>query len=182
VDRDLTDREEFGVIVAALIPRIYAYLRRLGVEATAAEDLTQDTFVAAWQNLPRLRNKARMSSWVYGIAYRHYLRHRESASRDGDVELTDQVPHEPGHHPEANHRLLLEAVRETVAALPDKYRDPVVLLYWEGLSYKEAAKALLIPLGTLAWRVRKALTLVRKALAEEGVWDEGSDKTLAKSS
>lgn len=49
---------------------IYAYFRRLGVDVATAEDLTQETFIIAWQNYARLRAPEKLRSWLYGIAYR----------------------------------------------------------------------------------------------------------------
>jgi DNA-directed RNA polymerase specialized sigma24 family protein len=47
-----------------------------------------------------------------------------------------------------------------------------VLVYWQDLSYVEAAKVLSLPVGTLAWRVHKALKMMKKALAEKGLDDD----------
>jgi RNA polymerase sigma-70 factor (ECF subfamily) len=179
VDGTPSQREAFKAVAAARVADIYAYFRRLGVEAAAAEDLTQNTLVAAWQNLPRLRDSAKMRSWIYGIAYRHYLRHREKERADNRIESAGRFVHQFSDDPGADQSLVLQAVRESVLALPDKYRHPVVLLYWQGLSYRETAKALSIPLGTLAWRMHRAFGLLRKSLVEKGVWDESFSQRCA---
>jgi RNA polymerase sigma-70 factor (ECF subfamily) len=174
MDERLRRREEFTAVVEGWLPGIYAYFRRLGIAAAVAEDLTQQTFVTAWQNLPRLREAAKMKSWLYGIAYRQYLRHREKTARDQHALRDARVQAAQrawiaGGNPGGDHRLALQSVRDAVAALPDKYRQPLVLLYWADLSYQQAAKVLSLPLGTLAWRVHKALRMLKQALAESEV-------------
>jgi len=165
-------REDFAALAEAHAGGIYAYFRRLGVEATAAEDLAQETFLTAWENLGALRDQRRIRSWLYGIAYRRYLKHRESAACHATVPISEELA-ERGGDPANERSLSAQAVRAVVQGLPDEYRQALVLVYWEDLSYKEAARALALPLGTFAWRVHKALKLARKALAEE----QGSDES-----
>lgn len=157
--------------VSARLAEIYSFLRRLGVAEATAQDLAQDTFVIAWQRAARLHGERELRSWLYGIAYRRYLQHREKARvRDTD-ELRETVE-EPGADPGSDQHLSTQVVREAVRTLPDKYQHPLVLVYWQDLSYLEAAKVLSLPVGTLAWRVHKALKLMRRALAEKGLNDD----------
>ncbi len=150
---------------------IYAYFRRLGVDAATADDLTQETFIIAWQNYARLRAQEKLRSWLYGIAYRCYLKQRSTAAARVTVELTDELI-AGGHDPADDTQLNVRAIHQALQTLPERYLHPLVLIYWEELSYLEAAGALAIPLGTLAWRVHKGLHLLRHALAVKGAHDE----------
>ena len=167
MDEARETRERFAAVVGRWLPGVYAYFRKLGLSEAAAEDLAQETFLAAWRNLPSLRDPEKMRSWLYGTAYRHYLRHRRKRAAPLSLETAPEAAPQPEHDPGSDHSLARRALQEAVLALPDRYRQPLVLLYWEDLSYEEAARALSIPLGTLAWRARKALQLVRHTLAEE---------------
>ncbi len=153
-------------MVGEWLPGLYGYFRRLGVSAVAAEDLAQDTFLIAWRKLPSLRKPEQMRSWLYGTAYRRYLNHRRKQLSEADLRSVAAAPlvaDDPG----SDRRLDLQSVRRAVVALSDEYRQPLALIYWQELSYEEAARVLGIPLGTLAWRVRRALGLVREALTKE---------------
>jgi RNA polymerase sigma-70 factor, ECF subfamily len=168
VDEAQARRERFAEVVGAWLPGVYAYFRKLGLSEAGAEDAAQETFLAAWRNLASLRDPEKMRSWIYGTAYRTYLRQRRRRADPTSLETVAEAALPSGLDPGSQHSLTLRSLREAVTGLPEPYRQPVVLLYWEELSYQEAARALSIPLGTLAWRVRKALQLLRLALAEEG--------------
>jgi RNA polymerase sigma-70 factor, ECF subfamily len=164
---DTNDRQAaFATGLTDHLRDLYSYFRRLGVDAATAEDLAQDTVLTAWQSLPALRDSRKLRSWLYGIGYRRYLQYRERAAARPTVELTDDLLASPLLDPAGDGRLLNEAIRSAVLSLPEEYLHPVVLLYWEGISYREAARILSLPMGTFAWRVHTAMKLLRHALAE----------------
>jgi len=168
---ELDRKREYLVKAArARLAEIYSFLRRLGVGEAAAEDLAQDTFLIAWQRASRLHGERALKGWLHAIAYRCYLQHREKVRTQGTVELNEEVV-EAGADPGSDQRLSVEVMRDALRSLPDTYLHPLVLVYWQDLSYLEAAKVLSLPVGTLAWRVHKALKMMRHALAEKG-WDD----------
>jgi len=150
---------------------IHAYFARLAVNRASIDDLVQETFITAWQNLPALRDERKLRSWLYGIAYRHYLKHRDRLASSAWEVIGDE-PAAASADPGSDDSLTAHMVREALLALPDRYLHPLLLLYWEDLSYQEAAAVLSVPIGTLAWRAHKALKLMRAALAEKGSTDE----------
>jgi RNA polymerase sigma-70 factor, ECF subfamily len=162
-----TARAQFLANLETFAKELYLYLRRLGVEAVAAEDLRQEVLLAAWQGLGRLRQPERLRSWLYGIAYRTYLTHQRQRTHEAAELIGDHpsIRNDPGS--DAN--LSAHIVRQAILDLPDKYRQPLVLLYWQGLSYQEAAAVLATHVGTLAWRVHTALQLLHRALQEKGM-------------
>jgi RNA polymerase sigma-70 factor (ECF subfamily) len=164
----------FAAVLESRLRDIYSYFRRLGVDAAAAEDLAQETLVIAWQNLSSLRDESKLRAWLYGIAHRRYLRHRGKVAAEATVEIGDQSPAGPAHDPGSDERLSSQMVHQALRTLPERYLHPLTLIYWEDLSYQEAARVLSLPIGTLAWRVHKALKLVRQALAEEGSGNESA--------
>ncbi|MGD0113720.1 MAG: RNA polymerase sigma factor [Armatimonadota bacterium] len=161
--------------VEAQSEAIYCYFRRLGVDAIGAEDLTQEALLTAWQALGRLRHSGKIRSWLYGIAYRVYLKRRETARKEGSEFPIEEVAG-PDGDPGDDRHLASRAVRDAVQRLPDTYRHPLLLVYWEELSYLEAARALSLPLGTLAWRVHTGLKLLREALSEKGLANVSAEK------
>jgi RNA polymerase sigma-70 factor, ECF subfamily len=150
------------------LAEIHAFFRRLGVDHATAEDLGQDTFLVAWENASRLRGERQLRGWLYGIAYRRYLKHREKTRGRETVTLGEEIV-EVGVDPGSDQSLDVHVVRAALRSLPEIYQHALVLVYWQGLSYREAARALSLPIGTLAWRVHKALGLMEHALAEKGL-------------
>ena len=156
-------------------PDILSFFRRLRLDADTAEDLAQETFLIAWQRASRLHGQRVLRSWLYGIAYRLYLQHRERAAAETAAELTEELVASTAD-PGSDQRLSAKTVRDAVLTLPDAYRYPLVLVYWQDLSYLEAARVLSLPVGTLGWRVHRALKLMRQALAGKGFVDDLSSQ------
>ena len=167
MDQTANRQAAFTAALEARLRDIYSYFRRLGVEAASAEDLAQETFVLAWQNLSSLRDESKLKSWLYCIAYRRFLRYRAGAAKQ-PVALAEDHAAGSKHDPGSDEYLAAHIVRQVLPTLPEKYLHPLLLVYWEDLSYQEAARVLSLPAGTLAWRVHRALKLIRQALAEKG--------------
>ena len=143
--------------------QIYLYMRRLGHSCQVSEDLTQESFLEAWQHIGQLRNERALSSWLYHIASNvsrlYWRRHkgREAASIEGfevadDSESEDKI----GEHEE------LERLKKAVGGLPRKLREVVVLHYMQHLSISEAAEAAGVREGTFKSRLSRALRALRK--------------------
>ena len=146
--------------------RIYLYMRRLGHNRQASEDLTQESFLQAWQHIGQLRNGRALNSWLYRIASNvsklHWRRHkgRESASIEG-IEIDVPEDYEPGFD-KVEHYEQLGKLKNAVAGLPIKLRQAIVLHYMQQLTIAEAAEAAGVRLGTFKSRLNRALETLRK--------------------
>jgi RNA polymerase sigma-70 factor (ECF subfamily) len=146
--------------------RIYLYMRRLGHNRQVSEDLTQESFLQAWQHINQLREGNALNSWMYRIAsnvsklYWRRLKGRETTSIEGigvDAPENGEAVYDKIGHSEQLGRL-----RNAVARLPEKLRQAVVLHYMEHLTIAEAAEAAGISEGTFKSRLNRALTALRK--------------------
>lgn len=184
-DRDLVDRaragdaEAFGLLVRRHQKRIFRLSVHLTKSATEAEDITQDTFVRAYQALSRFDGRSEPFTWLYRIAVNLSLNHlRQRKSRK--VDHTDDDPRiaamlsetRPGMQADpasaADQRKLAEALCAGVDALSETLRTTLVLVSIDGLSHEQAAEVLGCPVGTIAWRVHEARRKLRASLAERG--------------
>ena len=129
-----------------------------------AEDAFQETFVKAWKSLPDFRGESGMKTWLsriavntcYSMMRTGWLRlFRRSQSVDTLLDLA--APEE------AEHMELTEAV----CALPGKYREVIVLHYYQNMKLREIAEALRLPQNTVSTRLRRAKALLAEALKEE---------------
>jgi len=149
---------------------VYRFFYWLTRDRDASADLTQETFLAFWESIPRLagRGTADLKAWLYGIARNRWRKRSRLASHTPEPldDALEQVDQQPG--PDA---LLLQAwdAEQTAAAickLPPDYREALVLRVFEELSYREVAAALGIGEGLARWRVHQARLRLQAALRE----------------
>jgi RNA polymerase sigma-70 factor, ECF subfamily len=142
---------------------LYRYAFRLSGSAADAEDLTQEAFCQAQRKLGQLRDWERAKAWLFSIlrnAYLHRVRshkHLHLVSLDGVEDLPERLPEPlPPVDPERLQRALNE--------LPEGFRTPVVLYYFEEFSYRAIAEQMDLPIGTVMSRLARAKAHLRSRL------------------
>lgn len=156
------DQMAFEQLVIRHQRMIYALTSRLTSGTAEAEDLAQETFIAAWVQIHNFRGSAQFSSWLYRIAINCCLNMRKRAARRTEVhqELARQ---EVGASASGGDTLAL-AVQAALLQLPPKQRAAIVLTTYEGLSHAEAARALNCTEPTVSWRIFAARRKLKRAL------------------
>jgi RNA polymerase sigma-70 factor, ECF subfamily len=129
---------------------IWRYLRSLGCEATLADDLTQDTFIAVLEHSFQELSPAATNAYLRKIAFNRYISHLRSAGKTvymQDLEIIDRTWQELATHDQGD--CLLQALRECLSQLTPRARLALDLRYKEELSREEIATQLEItPDGT----------------------------------
>ena len=134
------DRASFREFYDDALPRIYGYfLHRTGGSPALADDLTQETFLAAVRELRRGRRPEVPIAWIHGIARHKLLDHYRRAERS-ERPLED-APLAAGA-PDIPHEAPRERMTEALAAVPASQRAALVLHYIDGFSMREAAELL----------------------------------------
>lgn len=176
ISRDVFERE-----TVALLPELYAAALRLTKNEADAEDLVADAVAKAWGKLGTLKDPASFRGWVFRILTNTFISgarsrtarpthepYRESEDEAG-FSLYDRL-HAPvlllWGNPERRFldRLLREDFERAVDALPEEFRVVVVLAHVHGLSYREIADALEIPIGTVRSRLARGRSRLQRAL------------------
>jgi RNA polymerase sigma-70 factor, ECF subfamily len=188
-DRELVDRAKsgdsnaFGSLVRRYQRRIFRLAFHLVRTGAEAEDVTQETFVRAYQALDRFDGRSEPFTWLYRIAVNlslNTLRARKStrdatSSDDPRIEalLTETRP-SVGRDPAAAtmDRQMASALIEGIDALSDTLRTTLILVCIDGVAHDEAARVLGCPEGTVAWRVHEARRKLREYLAQRGFGGE----------
>lgn len=138
-----------------------------GVQAEA-EELVQETLLAAFDAFPSFRREGSVRAWLFGIARRLCGRHTEMRSRR---ERRLRLVHDTGRVPDASELALererAERARSAIAELKPSEREAVVLRYQSGLSFQEVAQAAGIDEANARKRVSRALARLRDVLGEE---------------
>jgi RNA polymerase sigma-70 factor (ECF subfamily) len=117
----------------------------------------QNTCERALKYADQLRELNRLDAWLYGIMRNLWfdeMRHRKVRRHD-DIDAASDVIGEDGQAT-ADGRIALAAVRRTMSQLPTDYRAVLTLVCVDGLTYKEAAEVLGIPVGTIMSRLSRA--------------------------
>lgn len=167
---------EFDDVYARFRDPVWRLVRRMTRDEDEALDVTQEVFYRIWRGLPGFRGAAKLSTWVFQIAWntvrtqgtRRSRRPRLVALSEGRVgeperrlELRD--PHaDPERRAAAGE--LLERVDRVLAGLPEGQRAAVWLRDGEGMSYEEIAAALGVPVGTVRSRLARARATLRSSL------------------
>jgi RNA polymerase sigma-70 factor (ECF subfamily) len=167
-DRDLIGRarrgevEAYNLLVSRWEKRVFNYLLRLVGDCEDAFDLSQETFLKAYQNLGRLEDAARFSTWLFRIA------HNEAFSllrrRRPEGEPPPQLPAETASYGLYPAELSL-AVRDALERLSEDQREAVLLKVYQGFKFEEMAEILACPVSTVKSRLYTALDLLKDTLA-----------------
>ncbi|UCF43935.1 MAG: RNA polymerase sigma factor [Planctomycetota bacterium] len=149
--------------------QLYLFMRRLGHSCQVSEDLTQESFIQAWQHIGQLRSGRALNSWLYRIAanvskkhIRKYRRRRLFSMEAADLPDDTEDGYDKVRHLEQVGRLKI-----AVAKLPVKLRQAVVLHYLQHLTISEAAEAAEVTEGTFKSRLNRALKVLRNKISSE---------------
>ena len=166
-DRDLIgkakrgDVEAYNLLVSRWEKRVFNYLLRLVGNREDAMDLSQDVFLKAYQNLPRLDAIEKFSSWLFRIA------HNEAFSLLRKRRPESELPFEQGSS-ETGRLLPMElslAVESALKRLSEDQREAVLLKVYQGFKFDEMAEILECPVSTVKSRLYTALDLLKTTLS-----------------
>lgn len=166
------DQRAFEALFRDHHVRVYNLVTYLVGDRTQAEDVTQQAFVRAWQELPRLREPEAFAGWLNRIARNlawDYIRSpvaREQAEGLAD----DEGAHQPAEVAEAPDAPLVEKERDervhaAIASLPEHHREVVAMHHLEGTPVQDVAAKLGVPQGTVLSRLARARDALRRKLA-----------------
>jgi RNA polymerase sigma-70 factor (ECF subfamily) len=167
------DRKASAEFVGRFADGIYSYVRsRLAPRYDQVEDLVQETFLAAWENLSHYESSGSLRSWLLGIA-RHkvedYYRARlrapdpaENEDEDGAIVASPPVVHELMEQEQ-----LRTKTQQVLAALPEQYRLVLIWRYWDQVSAREMA----IKTDKTEKAIERLLARARAAFRER--WSSG---------
>ncbi|MBM3469622.1 MAG: sigma-70 family RNA polymerase sigma factor [Armatimonadetes bacterium] len=171
-ERDLIHRsrageiEAFDLLVRLHQDRVYNLAYRITGNREDASDAAQDAFVRAYQALPRYREDAAFSTWLYRIATNAALDLVRRRPAHPAVELSAEFRAIDDPEAAANRREVTRRVHAALGRLPVEYRTAVVLRDLQGLAYDEIARVLQVPLGTVRSRLARGREAMRAQLTD----------------
>lgn len=165
------DPDAFGQLVERYASSIVSLAYRMVGERADAEDVAQETFLAAFKALPTFRADSRFSTWLYRIAMnkcKDWLRARRTGL--GSVELkaeeawAEQAVDQVTPERTLTQKQVADQLERAIQTLPPLYREAFVLKHVEGLDYEEMEQIVGVNRDTLKMRVYKARTRLCRAL------------------
>lgn len=164
------DQEAFALLVQRHQRRVFNLVFGMVQQYEEASEITQETFLAAWQGLPSFRGEARFSTWLHRIAYNCALKQLEQRKRDKVLQSAMQAeqliesrnPERADAVMETHARQAL--VQDLLARLPEKYRVVLVLRHLQEMTYEEMAEILTMPIGTIKTHLFRARHLLKERL------------------
>ena len=162
-------RKAYEAVVLQHYRSVYRFMAYLTRDISLAEELTQETFASAWAGIDSFKGRALIGTWLHRIAYHKFIDSKRRLQRDAVMmnwlePQNDTAPasSDPLHQLDADekYRLLHEAMRMLKSA---EY-TVVVLHYIQGFSFREAAKVLDQPVGTVKWQTSRALKSLKSYL------------------
>ena len=151
--------------MVALLPRLRRFARTLARNPHDADDLVQIAVERALARSDQLRADASLSSWMFGILRNAWIDETRSRGRRNQVFAPEELGENVGDASSASHTDVL-SVQDAMARLPDEQRIAVSLVLVEGLSYKEAAEIMGVPLGTLTSRLARGREALQALLTD----------------
>jgi len=156
----------------AHVDRVYRLAFRMTGDEGMAQEYTQDTFIRAFDRLPKFRRESALSTWLHSIAMSVVLnglrKVRRVRARQTDLDAATNVTHKRT----SSDPMLRRRLHAAIDNLSDDHRAVVVLHDVEGLKHQEIAAILEIPVGTSKARLSRARTALREelgALASESL-------------
>jgi RNA polymerase sigma-70 factor (ECF subfamily) len=160
-------KSSIEALVEQYYQSLYCYAFRLTGSGMDAEDLTQESFCRAQLCHDQLREPAKAKAWLFRILRSLYLHRLRSERNRGE-----QVPVDPDALPEETGAPLdhvdTEALQRVLNELPEVFRTPLILYYFEDFSYRDIAEQMELPIGTVMSRLARAKTQLRILLDKPG--------------
>ena len=150
------DLSAFTGIVQRWQGRLINLAWRFCRDRAMAEDMAQEAFVRAFKALGSFRGESAFSTWLTSVAmnsYRSALRDREPTP--ANVDVVRAVARDPDALAGLQEQERASAIRQAVLRLPPRYRDPIVLFYFEEMDLATTARVLGLPEGTVKARLHR---------------------------
>ncbi|MEV7284562.1 sigma-70 family RNA polymerase sigma factor [Streptomyces sp. NPDC093252] len=165
----LGDEEAFAGVYDAVAGRVLGVARAVLRDRAQSEEVAQEVLVEVWRTAPRYRpDRGTALNWILTLAHRRAVdrvRSAEAAAvRDHRAALLDRTPEYDEVSEQVEARLEREQVRRCLRTLTEVQRQAVTLAYYRGLTYRQVAEALKLPLGTAKTRLRDGLIRMRDCL------------------
>jgi len=171
------DHDAFAALITAATARLYALACLILRDSDRAEDATQEAFVRAWREIPRLRDANKFDAWLRRLVVNSCYDEARRVTRRAEVSLISLSERSVGDTSAASAES--DRIEQAFRVLPLDQRTVLVLQHYESLSHTEIAETLGIPVGTVKSRVRYGVAAMRAALDADDRPEASEERRLA---
>jgi RNA polymerase sigma-70 factor, ECF subfamily len=150
----VTVKDDLGEQIVQLLPRLRRFARSLANSVQDADDLVQLAIERALSRSEQLRPQGQLSSWMFGILRNAWIDEARARGRRTKLFVAPELGENVADPAASSHADTL-SVQDAMARLPDEQREVISLVLVEGLSYKEAAEIVGVPVGTVTSRLAR---------------------------
>jgi RNA polymerase sigma-70 factor (ECF subfamily) len=164
------EQQAFGTLVERYEQKLLRYARKFLFDPEESRDVVQEVFIKAYTNIKSFKTDQRFSPWIYRIAHNEFINRGKKRQRHPVFyfDFFDTlIPHPQAKESAtalAERNDLRRELDQHLAALSPKYREPLVLYYFEELDYTEIADILQIPVSTVGVRLARGRQQLKKLL------------------
>ncbi len=177
VERSLQDVDYFACIYERYERKLIWYILRISsFSFEEAEDVLQEAFIKAWENLNEFDGDLKFSSWIYRIVHNTTITEWKKSQSKGkdkkqefDEELFGNLPSSLDLEKETNQKFDKENIQKVLRLMPEKYREVLVLKFLEEKDYQEISDILKKPHGTIATLISRAKRLFYQIAKEKNI-------------
>jgi len=169
---------DFESLVTLYYESLYRFAFALTRSEADASDLTQQTFQTWATKGHQLRDGSKVKSWLFTTLHRMYLQGRRRDTRYPHYELEQAESELPCVSPPQVNQLDSVNVIEALACLDEAFQAPVSMFYLEDYPYKEIARILEVPMGTVKSRIARGIAQLHKLLTSPAVTGSGEPKAV----
>ena len=169
-------RDELDALIEQELDRLYRFVYRRVGDSYRAEDITQEIVLQAYRAYPRLRDRERLTPWLWGIANNMVARSYRASPEISTDEITIVDLAGASYETPATEYLRRQdilRVRRALSYLAKTYRDVCVLYYLEDKDYNTIARELNIPLSSVKWRLSQSKSQLREELEKMEYMEHG---------
>ncbi|MCX6790606.1 MAG: RNA polymerase sigma factor [Candidatus Gribaldobacteria bacterium] len=164
--------EAFGFLIEKYQDKILRYVRRMVQGADEPNDIAQNVFLKAFENIQGFNINLRFSPWIYRIAHNetvNYLKKKKPLPLfDFDVFLPHYNAGKEEIENEVEKKQQVLRVKSFLSELNFKHREVLLLYYFQDLSYQEIAEVLKIPIATVGVRIKRAKEAIKEIVSARG--------------
>ncbi len=160
------DAHAFGVLVERFEAKMQRYARKFLFGQEDAEDVVQEVFLKAYRNIRGFDSSRSFSAWLYRIAHNEFINAIKKKSRrplfffDPDTFFPHPIAKETADQ-DINDKELKNILDLCLEKIDLKYREPLILFYYEELDYKEISEIMRLPIATVGVRLNRGKKMLR---------------------
>lgn len=166
------DADMFGEIMQRYEPRLVRYVIYLIHDEAMASDVVQETFIKSYKNLQSFNAKYKFSSWIYRIAHNEAMnavKREKHIVQDLDVEEMHEATYEMTTIQDIDRAILQGNVKACLDSLDLRYREVLMLQYYENMKYNEIADVLHMPASTVGVWASRGKTMLKQICEKKGL-------------